>query len=152
MSKPKVEVSDVASSKLPNTELLPYTPPELNARESGYSEQGFWDKLRRFARKAGREVVEKSLWLYYAYQRPDTPLWAKRVILGALAYFILPLDLIADFLPGIGFTDDLGALMTAISTVAMYINDAVKERARQKTLEWFGEELEAGITKQEAGS
>jgi uncharacterized membrane protein YkvA (DUF1232 family) len=146
MSKPKVEVSDVASSTLPGTELLPYTPPELNAHESAYSEVGFWDKLRRFARKAGREVVEKALWLYYAYQRPDTPIWAKRVILGALAYFILPLDLIADVLPGVGFTDDLGVIMTAISTIAMYINDSVKERARQKALEWFGEELEVSKT------
>lgn len=139
MSQSKVEVSDI----LPSREMLPYTPPELMVRESAYTDAGFWDKLRRFARKAGKEVVEKALWLYYAYQRPDTPVWAKRVILGALAYFILPIDLIADILPGIGFTDDLGALMTAISTVAMYINDSVKERARQKATEWFGEELEA---------
>lgn len=139
MSQPKVEVSDI----LPGREVLPYTPPELTVRESAYTEAGFWDKLRRFARKAGREVVEKALWLYYAYQRPDTPLWAKRVILGALAYFILPFDLIADILPVVGFTDDLTALMTAISTVAMYINDGVKERAKLKAREWFGEELEA---------
>lgn len=104
-----------------------------------YSDQNFWRKLARFAKLAGREVVEKALWLYYALQRPETPLWAKRVIVGALAYFILPFDFISDLLPGLGFTDDLGVIVTALSTVAMYITPAVKEQARLKVREWFGE-------------
>ncbi|MGL4476298.1 MAG: YkvA family protein, partial [Shewanella sp.] len=41
--------------------------------QSEYSEQGFWQKLKMFALKAGQEVVEKALWLFYAAQRPDTP-------------------------------------------------------------------------------
>lgn len=104
-----------------------------------YSDQNFWRKLARFAKLAGREVVEKALWLYYALQRPETPIWAKRVIVGALAYFILPFDFISDLLPGLGFTDDLGVIATALSTVAMYITPAVKEQARLKVREWFGE-------------
>ena len=110
----------------------------LEAHER-YSDQGFWQKMARFAKRAGREVVEKALWLYYALQRPETPLWAKRVIVGALAYFILPFDFISDLLPGIGFTDDLGVIMAALSTVAMYITPAVQEQARKKVIEWFGE-------------
>jgi len=111
---------------------------ELQAYEREYTEPNFWAKLARFAKKAGREVVEKARWRYYTLQRPETPLWAKRVIVGALAYFILPFDFISDLLPGIGYSDDLGVLLAAVSTVAMHITPAVKEQARQKVLEWFG--------------
>ena len=108
--------------------------------EPGYSDGEFWQKLRRFARRAGLEVVEKALWLYYALQRPETPAWAKRTIIGALAYFILPLDFIPDLAPFIGFTDDLSMIMLAIGTVSVHITPAVKEQARQQVEKWFGVE------------
>lgn len=111
---------------------------EINATER-YSDADFWRKLSRFARKAGREVVEKALWLYYAMQRPETPAWAKRTIVGALVYFLLPFDLVADLAPLVGFTDDLSVLLVAVSTVAAYITPTVKEQARLKASEWFGE-------------
>jgi uncharacterized membrane protein YkvA (DUF1232 family) len=104
-----------------------------------YSNDDFWRKLNRFARKAGREVVEKALWLYYAMQRPETPAWARRTIIGALVYFLLPFDLVADLAPLVGFTDDLSVLLLAVSTVAAYITPTVREEARLKAKEWFGE-------------
>ncbi|RIH84844.1 hypothetical protein Mterra_01853 [Calidithermus terrae] len=119
-------------------EIQLYSPPNLEATER-LNERSFWRKVNRFARRAGREVVEKALWLYYAYKRPETPAWAKRTILGALAYFILPVDAISDLLVGVGYTDDLTVLAFAVGTVATYINPAVKEQARQKVVEWFGE-------------
>jgi len=103
-----------------------------------YSEDSFWEKLKNFAVKAGGEVVEKALQLYYAAQEPETPAWAKTAIYGALGYFILPLDVIPDVMPGIGFTDDLGILAAAIGAVSMYINDDVKKKAEQKMQDWFG--------------
>lgn len=106
--------------------------------EKEYSDKGFWDKMARFAKQAGREVVEKSLCLYYAAQRPETPKWAKTVIYGALAYFISPLDAIPDITPMVGYADDLGALAAALSMVAVYINDEVKAKAALKLKEWFG--------------
>ena len=102
-----------------------------------FSDDGFWEKIVNFAKKAGKEVIKKGLWLYYAAQREDIPAWAKAVIYGALGYFILPLDAIPDVMPGIGFTDDLGVLAAAITTVASYIDDSVKELAREKIAEWF---------------
>jgi len=111
---------------------------EVNVNER-YSEADFWRKLGRSARQAGREVVEKALWLYYAMQRPETPAWAKRTIIGALVYFLLPFDPVADLAPLVGFTDDLSVLLVAVSTVVAYITPAVKEQARQKANEWFGE-------------
>ena len=106
--------------------------------QHGYSDSSFWDKLKHFALSAGKEVIEKALWLYYAAQRPETPKWAKTAIYGALAYFISPIDAIPDITPLVGFTDDLGALAAAIAMVSVYINDDEKAQARQKLLHWFG--------------
>lgn len=103
-----------------------------------FDEVSFWEKVRNFALKAGREVIEKTLWLYYAAQQPATPAWAKTVIYGALAYFVLPLDAVPDAIPVAGFTDDLGVLAAAVVTVSMYVTDEVKRMADAKLREWFG--------------
>jgi len=106
---------------------------------SHYSDNNFWDKLKNVATKAGKQVVEKALWLYYALQNPQTPKWAITTIIGALGYFIFPLDLIPDFIPVAGYTDDLGVLAGAIASVATYITDVEKRKASQKIKEWFGD-------------
>ncbi|ABO22106.1 YkvA family protein [Shewanella loihica] len=103
----------------------------------GYSDEGFWHKVKQFAKLAGREVIDNALCLYYAAQRPDTPKWAKTVIFGALAYFITPLDAIPDLTPVVGFSDDLGALAAALAMVCMYIDDSVKRQAAEKRSAWF---------------
>ena len=94
--------------------------------------------MKKFALTAGKEVIEKALWLYYAAQRPETPKWAKTAIYGALAYFISPIDAIPDITPLVGFTDDLGALAAAIAMTSAYINEDVKRKTSEKLLSWFG--------------
>ncbi|ANN65034.1 YkvA family protein [Bordetella bronchialis] len=108
------------------------------AYEAAYSPSGFWRKLARHAKGAGRQAVEKALWLFYALQAPDTPKWARRVIYGALGYFVLPLDAIPDLAPLAGYTDDLTVMAAALATVAVYITDDVKRQARDKLQAWFG--------------
>ena len=103
-----------------------------------FDDGSFWNKVKHFALKAGREVIEKALWLYYAAQQPSTPAWARTVIYGALAYFVLPVDAMPDAIPVAGFTDDLGALAAALGTVSMYVTDQVKQMASEKMREWFG--------------
>ena len=112
-----------------------FLPAEDYSRE--YSESSFWRKLGRFARVAGREVTEKSLFLYYAVQDPGMPSWARTVVYGALGYFILPADALPDVLPGIGFTDDLGALVAAIGIVIAHVTPEVRAKARRQLREWF---------------
>lgn len=102
-----------------------------------FDDGGFWSKVRNFAVTAGREVIEKALWLYYAAQGPATPVWAKTAIYAALAYFVMPLDAIPDVLPVVGYTDDLGTLAAAVTTVSMYITSDVKAQAQQKLTDWF---------------
>lgn len=110
-----------------------------NEYQDAYSDTGFWSKLRRYASMAGREVVEKALLLYYAMQEEKAPAWAKATIAGALGYFIVPLDAIADLTPAVGYADDLGVLALAIAAVATYINDNVRTKTRARMVDWFGE-------------
>ena len=105
-----------------------------------FSDDSFWDKLTSFAKQAGREVVEKSLILYYAANDPKTPTWAKGVAGAALGYFILPVDAIPDFVPFVGYADDLGAVMGAMAAIAACISKKHIKKAEDKTEEWFGEE------------
>ena len=72
------------------------------------------------------------------------PAWAKAIIIGALAYFIMPLDAIPDAIPVAGYSDDLGALSAALAMVAMYITEDVKAQARSKMEEWFGKQNSDG--------
>ena len=111
---------------------------DKNEFEALYSEDSYWKKLSGFAKDAGYEVVEKSLFLYYAAQEDGAPLWAKTTIVGALGYFISPIDAIPDLTPVVGYGDDLGVLVLAIATVSTYINDNVKTKAKNKLADWFG--------------
>lgn len=112
--------------------------PEPSGAPPGAAPVGFWPKLRRAADRIGREAVEKLLMLVYAAQSPQTPRWAKTVIAGALAYFVLPTDAVPDILPGIGFTDDLSMLAAALAAVALYIDPAIRARAERTAAGWFG--------------
>lgn len=110
---------------------------EDNEYESAYSEESFWRKLADFARYAGKDVVGKALLLYYAAQEEKAPAWAKATIAGALGYFIVPLDAVADITPAVGYADDLGVLVLAIAAVATYINDDVPAKANTTMARWF---------------
>lgn len=77
--------------------------------------QGFWDKLRKTLGRV--PFIEDALAAYYCATDGKTPIYVKAVLMGALAYFIIPYDVIPDFIPGLGFTDDAAILATAISAV-----------------------------------
>jgi uncharacterized membrane protein YkvA (DUF1232 family) len=111
---------------------------EDNQFESAYSEHSFWEKMKRYAKTAGREVVERALLLFYAAQEEKAPAWAKGTIAAALGYFIVPLDAITDLAPGVGYADDLGVLVLAVAAVATYINDDVRAKTTRKLDDWFG--------------
>ena len=86
------------------------------------------------------------LLLYYTLQKPEVPKKTKAVIIGALGYFILPLDLIPDFIPIAGFSDDLTALVSAVVAVALYVDEDTKRRAKTRLQVWFGAYDETDLT------
>ncbi|QDH22243.1 DUF1232 domain-containing protein [Saccharibacillus brassicae] len=132
----------------------PIGEAELNKRIEGYGKQysddSFWDKVKTVGKKAGVKVVYAALLLFYTLKDADVPPWAKSVIIGALAYFIAPIDLIPDFIPVVGFTDDFGTLIAAVAVVAKLVNDETRGKARAKLVSWFGESATLDLGEVEA--
>jgi uncharacterized membrane protein YkvA (DUF1232 family) len=83
-------------------------------------------------KNASAQLVYSVLLMLYAYQSAQTPPWAKRIILGALAYLLAPIDSIPDLTPFLGLTDDLGVISFGLVTIACYINNDVRSKARLK--------------------
>lgn len=115
------------------------TGRDLTKYQGHYSENNFWSKLSKVAKSAGVKVVYAALLLFYVLKSKDTSGEDRAKIVGALGYFILPLDLIPDWLPALGFTDDLAALTWALYAVAKNLTPDVKANAKAKLSEWFGE-------------
>lgn len=92
----------------------------------------FWRKLRRVMSRI--PFAQELLAAYYAATDPATPREARAMLLAALAYFVLPLDFLPDFILGVGFTDDATVLLLALKTVRDSITPAHRARARD-TLE-----------------
>jgi uncharacterized membrane protein YkvA (DUF1232 family) len=91
---------------------------------------GFWPKLAgNLARVPFAEDVVAA---WYCAFDPATPVKVKGTLIAALAYFILPFDLIPDFLLVAGFTDDLAVLMTAMALVKGSIRQEHRDKARAK--------------------
>lgn len=109
---------------------------EMNKYKDEYSEESFWDKVKNVAKKAGRKVIVTALTLYYCMKDQDTPYWAKGAIIGMLGYFIMPIDIIPDILPG-GYVDDLGVFIYGMTAITAYIKQEHKDMAKEKASEWF---------------
>ena len=101
-------------------------PDVVKGREETVRQQ-FWAKLKRaFGRVPfARDLVAA----YYCALDPATPFRAKAVLVGALAYFILPFDIVPDFILGFGFTDDAAAIALAIKIVADNLKPEHREAA-----------------------
>ena len=109
------------------TELTAYEP-ETYARDRAQVEAGFWGKVRRTLGRV--PFVEEAVAAYYCALDRDTPLPVKAVVMGALAYFVLPVDAIPDFIAGLGYTDDAVVFYAALRSIAPHIKDRHRDRAR----------------------
>ena len=107
-------------------------PTNIEQYESRYSESKLLGKLSSAARWAGENVIYAVLLLYYVLRSDTVPMADKSKVYGALGYFILPADLLLDFLPIVGYTDDFAALMWALHAVAKNITPEIKAQARAR--------------------
>jgi len=89
----------------------------------------FWRKLRVLA--ARLPFAEDLIAAHYCAFDHQTPVHVKAALIGAIAYFVLPADVIPDVLPIVGYTDDAAMLAAAIRLVAQHITPDHREAARQ---------------------
>lgn len=85
------------------------------------------------ARKAAGQIpfMEDVIAAYYCALDPATPSRVRGAILAALAYFVMPLDMIPDVLLGVGFTDDASVLMGVLALVRAHVRDEHLDAARE---------------------
>lgn len=103
-------------------------PPEAAAERDTYVQASFWDKLKGVVRKI--PFAETAVAAFYCATDPKTPTRVRMTLMGALAYFILPIDVIPDFIPFLGFTDDAAVLALAIKIVGDQITEEHRQKAR----------------------
>ncbi len=97
-------------------ELAGLAPDEVKmARDERVVKTGFWRKARSTLGKV--PFTEDAVAIYYCPTDRNTPASIKAVLMGAIAYFVTPADVIPDFIVGLGFTDDAAVLMAALSAI-----------------------------------
>ena len=117
-----------------------FEPAEELAKDRESVRRRFWIKLKQVV--ARLPFAEDLLAAYYCAFDRQTPRHVQVALLGAIAYFILPFDVVPDMLPVLGFTDDAAVLATAIRMVAGYITPEHRDAARAT--------LKRGIDKSDA--
>lgn len=110
---------------------------KLKKYRKAFSGRKLVQKLPNYLKAIGIKAVYTVLLLFNAYQRKETPAWAKNIILGALGYLLAPIDGIPDITPFLGFTDDMGVLSFGLVSIACYINEGVRKDARKQLSKWF---------------
>lgn len=113
--------------------------PEGHAVDAEVLESRVVDEaiLLRLLRRAGRLVARPALECLELLLDADTPYQARITVLAALTYLLLPLDLIPDFIPAAGFTDDLVAITALLGLCTRHISPAIRQRAQRRLDRWF---------------
>lgn len=103
------------------------------AKKAANVRKKFWSVVRKAARQM--PIIEDVVAAYYCAFDPETPVKVRLTLIGALAYFVLPLDAIPDMIFGLGFADDIALLTYVIKTVHSNITDTHRLRAKQAMAE-----------------
>jgi len=119
----------LVGSRNPNKDVF-----EAEVLESSVIEEGL---LKKILLKAGRAIAQPALEGFELIMDTSTPPQVRLSIIGALTYLIVPVDLIPDFIPASGFSDDLVALTAVISLWQHHITPEMKFKAKCKLDEWF---------------
>jgi len=106
------------------------TPAEADKlkRDRSRVDRDFWQKLKATCRKI--PFIDDLTSVYYCAIDPATPLQTKAILFGALAYFVVPFDIVPDFIAVLGFADDAAVLYAAIRAVLPHIKPEHRVRAK----------------------
>lgn len=94
-----------------------------------YSSKSFWTKIRNYGQTIGIDGAKKAISMVYLLTRKDVPLKVKSLICGAIGYLILSFDLTPDFIPIVGYCDDLVVLSIAYKEAIPFIDGNTKSKA-----------------------
>lgn len=111
----------------------------IKGKENHFTESKYASKLLKYAKKMGAKISYYSLLLFYAFKSPNTPKSSKLTIAGALGYLILPIDVVPDFIPLVGFADDAMVVVYALYKIRPYMDDSIKQQAHERMQKIFGE-------------
>ena len=108
--------------------------PDFNngTNRNAFNEGSFWNKLSSLKSRVGHPPLVLALKAYFVMIDSNTPIGAKLTVMGALGYLIMPFDLIADFVPIVGLSDDAAALTAALAMVAAHVKPEHAERAERQ--------------------
>lgn len=122
--------------------LSRFTEDDLNESMSkyrkDYSDNKFLDVVKKYGGKIGKDVLGKAFRLYYVLKKDNIPFSVKGIIVGALGYLIMPVDIIPDIIPMLGWTDDAAAIALALSQINSYVDVGVVRQAEDKVKELVG--------------
>lgn len=89
----------------------------------------FWARFKSVGRKL--PFAEDMLAAVYCALDPGTPTRVRALVVGAIAYFVMPIDGIPDILPMIGFTDDAAVIAATIAAIRAHMQPEHREKARE---------------------
>ena len=118
---------------------------DISGYAENFSENSFSDKVKSNVKSAGIVLLYKALQLYYVTKNPNCPKRIKAGIFAALGYFIAPIDFLPDLIPIAGYTDDATAVALAVTMAQFYIDEKVKQDAKNRLKSIFGEKAVAKL-------
>lgn len=104
-----------------------------------YSDEKFIAKIKQTGLDLGFKALHAAVTLFTALKSPNMPNKQKLIIVGALGYFILPIDIVADFLPVIGLADDAIIIIKAVMSVYQHVDEQMEQQAHDILKSWFGD-------------
>jgi uncharacterized membrane protein YkvA (DUF1232 family) len=119
--------------------VIQYLAENSDKLKKWYSDSQINEKIDKVAKKAGGIVIYPVLLLFNLMKSPQTSVQDKMFIVAPLAYFVLPSDLIPDFIAGLGYVDDGLAIMKCIQSLSSSITPQIQEETKLQCESIFGE-------------
>ncbi len=110
-----------------NTAELTVETFKYSKKNEELVKNSFWTKTKKFSGKI--PFTKDAIAMYYCAVDAKTPLWAKGIAFGALAYFISPIDVIPDVFIGLGFTDDAALIAAGIRAISGQVTDEHRNKS-----------------------
>ncbi len=128
-TKPQASEDEAAlyQEALAGRALVPVSPARMK-RDEKKVKRGFWPKVRSTIGKV--PFMEDAVAGYFCATDRKTPVWVRATLMGALAYFVVPADMIPDFVAGLGFTDDATVILAALRAISGHMKEEHRARAK----------------------